>query len=143
MLFYKGQTNTDLVTVKTYKFEYASNESKNPADYIELVFEKDSIVKGTYYGNEDNIHYVTDLKFDKYNQKDTLSFTLINYKYSYDESTPFHKVNYNNTEKLRYEIDNGVNFSGIISEKKLSLDRVFWYYHSRFDRMTFNIVKAE
>ena len=142
VIFSINQTNiTTLDTTRIYKFEYTSSTSEKLTDYIQLVFQKDSVVKGKYYGNEDDFHFSADIKFDKYIQNDNFSFSLVNYRFCDKDSNPFQEVNYFELKELPFNLKEGANFSGIISEKQLVLQRTFWFYDSRFDKMTFVLVK--
>jgi hypothetical protein len=137
---------TPLATTRTYKYEYTFNNNEKQTDYIQLVFQDDSIIKGLYYSNEydyrnkNNIHCVADIKFEK---SEHLNFSLTNYMFCNENSNPFDKIKYTKKENLQFNLKDGVNFDGIISGKQLILRRVFYYYDSRFDEMTFNLVEEE
>lgn len=138
-LFSVYQTDT---TTKTYKFERISDRGGLLTDYIQLVFQDGLIVKGVYYGNENDYHFVSDIKF-KINTADNISFLLTNYRFCNENADPFHKIEYHEMKNLPLDLENGINFSGIITSKQLSLERTLWHYDSRFDNMLFTLEKEE
>ncbi|MEE1900020.1 hypothetical protein V1389_16850 [Flavobacterium rakeshii] len=137
-----GQTDT-LTTTRTYSFQNHSQLNTETIDYIQLVFKKGAIIKGKYYGNDDNIHFVADIKLKNTSQKDELSFTLHNYKFCDELSSPFKKIKCSKIENPPFEEAGGPTFRGDIIQDQIKLRRGFYYYQSRFDSMNFTLVKEE
>ncbi len=131
------------VTVRTYKYEYTSTNNEKLFDYIQFTYKNNSIVKGEYYGNENDIHFVADIKFKKNIQNDLLSFSLDNYRFCDESSNPFQKTKCFKMKSPPFEVKDGPGFLGNISGEQLILKRVFWYYDSKFDKMTFTLVKED
>lgn len=139
-LFSVYQTNTSTIT-RTYKFEHISDKNELLTDYIQLVFQDDSIIKGVYYGNENDYHFVSDIKF-----KDTsgnISFSLTNYRFCNENADPFHKIEYCEMKSLPFDLEHGNNFRGTVTSKQLHLERTLWHYDSKFDSMLFTLEKEE
>ncbi|WP_417369478.1 hypothetical protein [Flavobacterium beibuense] len=142
MIMTIGQTDTS-TTIRTYSFQNHSQLNTETIDYIQLVFKKGAVIKGKYYGNDDNIHFVADIKLKNTSQKDELSFTLHNYKFCDELSSPFKKIKCSKIEKSPIDEINKPRFWGDITQNQLKLKRVFHYYQSRFDNMNFTLVKGE
>ncbi|MEL1244787.1 hypothetical protein AAEO56_10985 [Flavobacterium sp. DGU11] len=135
-------------TTRTYKFIHLTDKNNMLADYIQLVFDNDSIVKGTYYGNEDGFHYKGDIEFRNIKSEwYNISFSVLGCTFSKEMASPFEKVEYsyffemekNIPLELRYDID----FLGNISSEKLDLQRTLVLYMSRSDKMIFTLEKTE
>ncbi|MUV03074.1 hypothetical protein GN157_05065 [Flavobacterium rakeshii] len=130
-------------TKRIYKFEHASNGNKGQVDYIQLVFEKDSIKGGKYYGNENNIHFVADIEFNEDIQCDYLVFTLNNYVFCDNDSNPYQRVACLQKDNPEFDVLLDMpRFRGDISSGQLILNRIFDYYSGRFDDMTFTLVNG-
>ncbi|KGO78848.1 hypothetical protein Q763_16315 [Flavobacterium beibuense F44-8] len=128
-------------TKRIYKFEHASNGNKGQVDYIRLVFEKDSVTGGKYYGNENNIHFVADIEFNEDTKDNFLSFKLNNFMFCDNDSTPYQRVECSQKDNPEFDALLDIpRFRGDISSGQLILNRVFDYYSGRFDEMTFTLV---
>ncbi|WP_417358678.1 hypothetical protein [Flavobacterium sp.] len=142
MIMAIGQTDTS-TTTRTYSFQNHSGLNTETIDYIQLVFKKGAAIKGKYYGNDDNIHFVADIKFKNSSQEEELSFTLYNYKFCNEKSSPFKKIECSKIENSPIDEINKPRFWGDITKDQLKLKRVFHYYQSRFDNMNFTLIKEE
>lgn len=140
VLFSISQTDVSLTT-RTYKFEHSSENSETLTDYIQLTFKGDSVIKGTYYGNEDDYHFISDIKFNTNNSNEDARFSLTEYRYCSGYCTPFRKAKC--LEMKNGSLKGEIQFWGAISPKQLELNRTFYYYDSRFDEMLFTLVKEE
>lgn len=130
-------------TTRTYKFEYSLNGREGQVDYIQLVFEKDSIKGGKYYGNENNIHFVADIEFKEDTKDNFLSFKLNNFMFCDNDSTPYQRVVCLQKDNPEFDVSLDIpRFRGDISSGQLILNRVFDYYSGRFDDMTFSLVNV-
>lgn len=138
VLFSISQTDVSLKT-KTYKFEHSSENSETLTDYIQLTFKDGSAIEGTYYGNEDDYHFISDIKFDTNSSNEEIRFSLTEYTYCSGYPTPFRKAKY--LEMKNGPLKGKIHFNGTISSEHLQLNRTFYYYDSRFDKMLFTLVK--
>ena len=139
---YQVDTTT---TTRTYKFEHASETNKLLTDHIQLVFKNESVIKGTYYGNDFGHQFVADIKFDKERKNSNSLFTLINYRFCRENSDPFEKDKFYKIEKVPFELEHeeAITFRGAISNTKLDLRRTLLCYDSRSDQMQFTLEKEE
>ena len=72
-LFSISQTDVSLKT-RTYKFEHSSENSETLTDYIQLTYKDGFVIKGKYYGNEDDYHFISDIKFDTNSTNEEIRF---------------------------------------------------------------------
>ena len=138
--------------VKTYVCKYTF-DGEERTDYIQLTFKNDTLAKGVYYGNWDEVGFVADIDTSKYECIDdyNLKFHLKNYKFSKEPVTPYIKSDYIEPEpgdddlplEFHSQAREGTSYFGTISDKKLLLNMVLWFYDGRADKLIFNKVEDE
>lgn len=132
---------------RTYVFRHLSDKNAMLADYIQLVFENDSVISGTYFGNEDDAHYKAEIKFEEpIEQNNTRYFSVSNFAFSKKMATPFEDIKYlpaTESKGIPIHLEYPINFFGTISNEKLDLHRTLTSYHSRADEMPFVLEKTE
>ncbi|MFL9838471.1 hypothetical protein ABS768_13230 [Flavobacterium sp. ST-75] len=127
--------------VKNYLYNHKEANGEVFKDYITLIFNNNSIVKGVYYGNQPEISFVADIDFEE-NKSTELSFNLTNYEFSRQIVSPYIKAQYFEPKKLAFALNEGYYF-GYVVDNELQLQFTWVSADSATKDMVFKLVKKE